>query len=723
MLVRLVGEVHPVWKASARGDVDPDSDDGGDGCSSSASTDFQRPEWETEKKWDQAAQQVRLEKLLSKLRVEQRREVLEGVSSWLEDRAAIARRDLIQLRRSDSDRVACDRELDDAACRVEKELDQHGRLSESMRDFCRTLGDVDSKRRRAATPKAGLDGAFPPAELMPLVEVEAAMEELRTQLSEREAHLRELLESDPGMKVVDAMEAGLSPAASGNVAPQEDSTEPREDCLVEGCRRLELHMCETIEGYEERTRLLRESLDQIRLDSSGRLSRECLQVVHDIREEVRSAMLPELQAEREAEHGADLKPGDEAFLDCLVHECESLDRRLSAASRAIGRLSFEGAKEADVAARIAEARAGGMIHLPALTGSMEVFDCGIKQVAPRMSQLGSSLTQVAAKASAAVADTEHDGNQVEALTELVRKEVQECMDDEYHILAMIAEVSAEILEDKEEVCRSEERRAALLETGDTLRSQRRLFGDALDVARQVMSSVRVPKAFVADEGWCSPRAFSTQAAAIAEMTAQEKQLQIECSELEAAVQQQLLGLDLANDEADCHIFENLFEEIVCASQESSDALLDSLRCFDGGTRSRQPDMALEGAASVLAQHLGGTRSKSGSTAAIDEFDLGEADWRERPSGAALEVLRTQGRSGAILKELAEVEAKLEKQRLRRLVLQQTSQGESSATSQTNNADSTEERTLRQRRRSLSHILRQISMVAETARIRRLAQAK
>lgn len=281
--------------------------------------------------FDIAASKEKVQTLLENLNVEERVEVMDFLNSWFSEKSNRVHYDTETLRRIEEERSRDYVEAENASGTVSDKLETlEDKTISLVRQMCQAVGKVPIKPKLGRQrPKTGVSEkeydqltAFNP-ESEQNVQLEIAIQGLRTKLTEKEGEMRRAVQAaggeDPGQIQMETDELMASLNKQG-------------DEIADLNRQ--------VSHGENRVRILKQALDHI---SSGNVDsslpdQEVAEVIRDMRSKVQKGKIQELIAKREQDYGEELKKPDEDELKNLEAECDQMKHKLSSMELDIARL-------------------------------------------------------------------------------------------------------------------------------------------------------------------------------------------------------------------------------------------------------------------------------------------------------------------------------------------------------------------------------------------------
>lgn len=292
--------------------------------------------------YDHEMEKARVLRLMGKLHLEEKDEILTDVRNQFRVMAAASKKAGEDLDRLDYKQERTYQEFDAMARNLLNDVDLHEHHTlDAMDHFQRSMANVRKSRCWSIAPveqhkEEDELRALELLEHMTDEEIEREIAIIRTEISTKEKE---------ALKVIEDM---------GEHETGKDIGDVDADVLLEQ-ERIVVYMKETVKQIEGRGRLLKEAIDHMTgrsvLGVDGEfleLSHEAEVVIDELKEDIRQTLLPQLLAEREADHGDELRPLDDAYFNKVKRQCEGLEDGLRAADEVQERLTRAGALEEDM---------------------------------------------------------------------------------------------------------------------------------------------------------------------------------------------------------------------------------------------------------------------------------------------------------------------------------------------------------------------------------------
>lgn len=551
--------------------------------------------------WDTNVEKTRVQRLLNKLQIEKRDELLQSVHDELRVVALSSRRELVKLDHEEQNQDRAMKEFDASVLDWGSKLnDQEAHTKHSVSNFKRTMQHIKQVRSRLSV--GGSPTFFDrtmmlaPKDLdeMSHEDLAAEVQIIRLILQQKEKEARECI----------CMVYEADPTA---VCPQDD-------VIVEQERLLE-KMSGTLEQIDRRGHALREATEyladssvggdvqgqSVSTDENPFLSEDVAKLLEEIRAGIPERLLPELQREREAEHGDELHSIDTQLCK-LRQQGDELAGSIQAAEQAIEQLTHTEAWQEDAQARVAAASEGREPKTLLVDSILE----GVRSISSVV-----DCDSAGEVAQDSVVTLRH----IREVSEDLQQDVRCGMVDQRDLISVLAESVYKQSEQAREQFECQQREEQAVQHAlDTMTGHQQLFIDALALARGTPlpgTQPRIPSncvtghgtvalgavasmfaeagsgtpdgdmwmdAFLANMGDTFKKdSFGIQSHIIDALAAEEMQLSQEVHEAEDSFSARVEELSRAlGDSADAH----LLEQIEASVQ-------DGRRAIDDFTSSRQ----------------------------------------------------------------------------------------------------------------------------------------
>jgi len=546
--------------------------------------------------WDINVEKTKVQRLLNKLQLDKRDEVLQSVHDKLRGVALSSRRELVKLDDVERRQDRAMREFDTAVLDWGTKLnDQEAHTKHSVDHFNRTMQHIKQVRSRLSV--GGSPALFDrtmmltPQDLdgMSNEDLAAEVQIIRLILQQKEREARECVR----------MEYQSDPTAIGL----------QDDVIIQQ-ERLLGKMSGSADRIDTRCHALREAIEyltdsnagedgwgqSVSMDENPDLSEGVAKLLEEISAGIPERLLPDLQREREAEHGQELQSIDTTHLRRLRQQSDELASSIQAVEQAIEQLTQPGSWQEDAQARVTAASEGKQPRTLLVDNILE----GVRSIS-------------------AVVDCDSDGEEAQGsgvtlrhireVSEELQQDVRCGMVDQRNLISIVAESVYKESEQAREQFECQQRDVqAVHHALDTITGHQQLFIDALALARgtplpgtqpRLLSNVITAHGTVAlgavastfaEAGSVTPEgdmwmdaflanmgdtfekdSFGIQSHIINALAAEEQQLSQEVHEAEGSFSARVGELSRAlKDGADAH----LLEEIEACVQDGRQAIHD-----------------------------------------------------------------------------------------------------------------------------------------------------